>query len=119
HLAGANIVYFNGSSITVSGDIQHLAGANIVYFNGSQIDINYTTTTWPNVPSNRIEIFNIQTGFTQTEVDNLLIDLSNATTIPTSGSRIITITGNNAAPSSASASAITFLQSKGYTITTN
>ena len=119
NLAGVDTIRFIGDQIAVSGDIQHLAGANYVLFIGDQISLSYTSTSWSNAPSNRIQIQELQSGLTQNEVDNLLIDISNAASIPSSGSRIITITANNSAPSAASNSAITFLQNNGYTVNTN
>ena len=56
-------------------------------------------------------------GYPAAEVDQLLIDLATVTTW--TGSRSVNLSGGNAAPTAASASAITTLQGNGVTVVTN
>lgn len=87
-----------------------------VYFSGSNMTLTYATTTWGTIPSNRLHLRLSPGRLTQSEVDQLFIDLDNA---GTTGTAIIDLRGSNAAPSSASASARTELASRGYTVLHN
>lgn len=111
-------VFFNGSSMTLTGDISALSNVTyLVYFSGNSMTLTYTTTTWVTIPSNSV-LLSLATGYlaTSAEVDNLLIDL-NAT--GASGTGTIDLRYNNAAPTATSAEAITALQSRGWTVLTN
>ena len=55
-------------------------------------------------------------GLDSTEIDNLLIDLSGTTW---TSSKIITLTGTNAARTAASDAAVSTLEGMGVTVTTN
>jgi len=110
-------VYFNGSLMSLTGGISVLSNVSyLIYFIGSNMTLTYATTTWGTIPSNRLHLRLSPGRLTQSEVDQLFIDLDNA---GTTGTAIIDLRGSNAAPSSASASARTELASRGYTVLHN
>lgn len=87
-----------------------------LYVEGNGVNATYTTTTWAQIPLSSFRIRPATGHLTQTEVDQLLIDLA---ATGDAGSATIDLRGNNAAPSAASATAITTLQSLGHTVLTN
>ena len=136
------LTYFlcTGSN-TISGSLSALpsflltfrcSGSNTI--SGSLSDLPLSLTTFRCSGSNTISGYSLGhvfsnnfqyilslpssgSGLDSSEVDNLLIDLSQ---VPTwSGSKIVNIAGNNAARTSASDSAVAILVSKGVSVTTN
>lgn len=107
----------SNDTMTISGDLSDVSNVSYyLYIGGNQITITYTTTTWEQIPSSLLYL-RLATGhLTQAEVDQLLNDLA---ATGDAGSTTIDLRGNNAAPSSASASAITTLQTNGHTVLTN
>lgn len=117
----SDTVFFYGSSISpmiLTGDISSLSNVSyVVRFQGSNMTLTYTTTTWGTVPSDNFQLRLSPGHLTQSEVDQLFIDLNNA---GTTGTATINFGGkSNAAPSSASASARTALASRGYNLIHN
>ena len=109
--------YCTGSN-TVSGDLSDLP-SELTYFicTGSNTVSDYTAPhTWSN-SINYIKLTQAAgNGFTSTEVDNLLIDLANATWA--GGSRRVELPAPNAPRSSASDAAVATLLGKSVTVVT-
>jgi len=79
---------------------------------------SYTAShTWPNGMQRILILPASGYGLTSTQVDNLLIDLANVSTW--SGVKVVNLAGYNSARTSASNTAVTTLQGKGVTVTTN
>ena len=110
-------LYLIGSSMTVSGDLNSLKDVSFeININSSSLNLTYTPTTWSSIPNTNLVVRASSGQLTSTEVDNLLIDLDNS---GDTGTANIDLRGNSGAPTVASASAITSLQSKGYNVLTN
>ena len=104
---------------TVSGDLAVLPSV-LTYFycaGSNTISIYTTPRVWSNLMEKILSLPAAGSGLDSTEIDNLLIDLSGVTTW--SCSKIIDISGNNAARTAASDAAVATLQGKGVTVTTN
>jgi len=112
--SGLTTFYCTGSN-TISGDVTNLP-SGLTYFRctGSNTINDYTSPTIFSVSITYFLLLPVG-GLSETEVDNLLIDLD------ASGmsSGTINISGNNAARTAASDAAVTSLQGKGVTVTTN
>ena len=113
----------------ITGDIANIKVNTTSYtlgslsFIGPNQQLTYSTRTWPSIPGNGgiYTYFNINLGsgkLSQTDIDQLLVDLS-LSTASGSGSRIIYLNGNNAVPSSVGMNAISILASRGFTIIYN
>ena len=128
-------------STTISGSVAGLTGLTVLYVTGSNTlawDINDTPAgvyylriiglnqiatytaghTWLATTMQYVLISPVAPGLSETEVDNLLIDLA-ASTSAWAGSKVVWLAGNNAARSAASDAAVTYLQGLGVTITTS
>ena len=111
--------FFCSGSNTVSGDIANLP-SSLTYFrcSGSNTISDYTIPhTWTTKPANFILIPAGVGGLSESEIDNLLIDFD-ADLVWAAGNEI-TLTGTNAARSSASNAAVTNMTNEGATVTTN
>jgi len=109
--------YYNSGSNTTSGDIASLPSGLTYYRNlgFNRVD-TYTSGHTFNSSMNYFEHLPAAGyGLDSTEVDNLLIDLDSSGM----SSGTITLSGNNAARTSASDAAVTSLQGKGVSVTTN
>ena len=106
---------------TIGGAIGSLP-SSLTFFKltGGGADISYSTHTWGN-PTTHVYINGDSAAYslTSTEVDNLLINLAAATWDVYSGYGSVWLAGNNGARTSASNAAVTTLQGKGVTVTTN
>lgn len=94
---------------------------NFYYFlvYGSNTISDYTTSTWTQTSFNHYEVTPAAgSGLSSSEVDQLLIDMDTGITWSGSG-KMLWLAGNNAARTSASDAAVTSLQGKGVTVTTN
>ena len=106
-------------SNTVSGDIANLP-TSLTYFSchGSNTVSDYTTPhTWTTKPAAFILVPVGAGGLSTTEIDNLLIDFD--ADLTWASGNVITLTGTNAARSSASDAAVTNMTTEGATVTTN
>ena len=103
---------------TLSGDIANLPnGLTFFDMHGSNIIADYTSKTWTTKPT-VCELVPVSPGGLSTaEVDQLLIDLDDDLTWASGD--VITLTGTNAVPSSASDAAVNNMTSEGATVTTN
>ena len=109
--------YLNTGQNTTTGDIANLPSGLTYYNNQGQNQVNQYTSgrVWNSSISYFLSRPASGYGLTSAMVDNLLIDLD------ASGmsSGTIYLDGNNAARTSASDAAVTSLQGKGVTVTTN
>jgi len=116
----SGLTYFNcQGSNTVSGDLADIPSGVLTFdCQGLNQISDYTAGyTWNN-NINRIYLSQAATyGFTETEVDSLLVNASAATWA--GAVRVLWIAGVNAARSAASDAAVTTLQGKSVTVTTN
>ena len=118
-----NFYYFlvYGSN-TITGDLSSLNGLSALYYfqvYGSNTISDYTTSTWTQTSFNHYEVTPAAgSGLSSSEVDQLLIDMDTGITWSGSG-KMLWLAGNNAARTSASDAAVTSLQGKGVTVTTN
>ncbi len=115
---GLTNLYVAGSN-TLSGNIADAPGGltNLAVFGSNTLSDYAAGRVWAN---NMRQLYLRQAtgyGLNTSEVDNLLIDLSNVSTWSTE--KVVNIAGNNASRSSASDSAVLTLQGKGVTVTTN
>jgi hypothetical protein len=113
------IYFYCLGSNTISGDLNDLSSGIIrLDIRGSNTIADYTSghifsdlfTTFTFIPTG-------VGGLSATEIDNLLIDMNTSWT--TTRTATITLTGTNAARTSASDAAVTALKAKGRTIVTN
>lgn len=112
---GTVVIIGTSGDFNFTGDFGNLKKAKRRIVTTSNTPMSYTSTEWETVPySNNI----MGEGLNISEVDNLIIDLSNANSFPTSGARVLDFR-RNSAPSSASASAIIILQNAGFSVLTN
>ena len=109
-------------SNTITGDLSSLNGLSALYYflvYGSNTISDYTTSTWTQTSFNHYEVTPAAgSGLSSSEVDQLLIDMDTGITWSGSG-KMLWLAGNNAARTSASDAAVTSLQGKGVTVTTN
>jgi hypothetical protein len=114
--AGLTTFLCQGSN-TVSGSLADLpAGLTTFLCYGSNTISDYTTKTWTTKPATFILIPVSPGGLSETEVNQLLIDLD--TTFDwTTGT--ITLTGTNAAPTGAGLTAAQNMAAEGATVTVN
>jgi len=106
-------------SNTISGDIANLP-TGLTYFNcyGSNTISDYTTPhTWTTKPATFILVPVAPGGLSESEIDNLLIDFD--ADLTWSSGNVITLTGANAARSTASDAAVSNMVAEGCSITTN
>jgi hypothetical protein len=119
--AGLTSFWARSANNTITGSLNSLpSNINNFWVEGSNtIDTYIAGRNWPSNMSNFIlKSTTVGTGLTSTEVDNLLIDLDSGNTWAASTS--LTITGvYHAARTFASNAAVTSLQGKGVTVTTN
>lgn len=103
---------------TISGDIDDLADLTYIDLRGSNVVKNYTSgKTWAD-NQNTVKIIQASgSGFSATEIDNILIDLANVTNW--TGAKVIYLPHPNNARTSASDAAVTTLEGKSVTITLN
>ena len=114
----SNMTYYSNLGLnTTTGDIADLPSTMIYYWNKGRNTVD--TYTSGHTFSSSIYNFRHEPytgyGLTSTMVDNLLIDLD--TSVMSSGS--ISLTGNNAARTTASDTAVSNLQGRGVTVDTN
>jgi hypothetical protein len=105
--------------VPISGDIGALPDLLILWIEENSSTLSYTGgSTWKSL-MNDVKILPATSyGLTSTQVDNILIDLNTyVTTWQTP--KTINLAGNNAARTSASNAAVTSLQGKEVTVTTN
>jgi hypothetical protein len=125
-----NLTYYNNQgSNTTSGSLSNLPVNIAFYLNTGLNTVNDYTAgrTWHNPMRTIMSLpTSASGGLSSTEVDNLLIDLANVATWtvvnPASESKLINISGNNAARTVGSPTvdaAVATLISKGVTVTTN
>jgi len=114
NLVGLSPTYIDLSSTNVTGDIAALASISsltYLYLNSSSIS-KYTQGALPNWDGCNIYIQNL--GLTQQEVDDFLCDLNTSSTAST---KVLNISGTNAAPSASGLACVTSLDAKGWTVT--
>ena len=105
-------------SNTLSGDIANLpSGLTYLSVGGSNTIADYTSKTWTTKPATFKLIPVSPGGLSTAEIDQLLIDLDDDLTWASGD--VITLTGTNAVPSSASDAAVNNMTSEGATVTTN
>ena len=105
-------------SNTLSGDIANLpSGLLYVKLLGSNTIADYTSKTWTVKPATFKIVPVSPGGLSTAEIDQLLIDLDDDLTWASGD--VITLTGTNAVPSSASDAAVNNMTSEGATVTTN
>jgi hypothetical protein len=109
--------YLSSGNNTTSGDIANLPSGLAYYRNygSNQVDTYTAGRVWDSGVDYIEHKPAAGYGLSSTEVDNLLIDLDNSGM----SSGTIDLSGNNAARTSASDAAVTSLQGKGVTVTTN
>lgn len=109
----------DASGANISFDLKDLPrNVTYLYVSGSNTISDYTTPhTWITKPATFHIVPVGAGGLSTVEIDNLLIDLD-ADLVWSSGNTI-TLTGTNAARSSASDAAVANMESEGATITTN
>jgi hypothetical protein len=114
----AGLTYFRcyGSN-TVSGSLADLP-AGLTYFNcqGSNTIDTYTTRTWTTKPSTFTLVPVSPGGLSETEINQLLVDLDEDLDWTTG---TITLIGTNAAPTGAGLIAVNNMRSEGATVTVN
>lgn len=107
-------------TINITGNITNIPLGIDQFVCNSRLSDYTSGRNWSG--SNIIEfICNNETsyGLSSTEVDDLLIDLNATANWDSSGPKTLTIKGSNGARTAASNSAVTSLQGKGVTVTTN
>ena len=115
------ITYFEiRGSNTITGNLSSLNSVITVFAcSGINTIADYTSgKDWANLMNTFYLVAASGGGLSETEIDNLIIDLDNGNTWGGSG-RTLYLKGTNAAPTAASLAARTSLVSKGVTITTN
>jgi len=119
-LLPATLTFFRTDAIfsTIFGNLASIPSNITIYItSSSQVDDYTSGRIWANNQNTVQSLTAIGFGLTSTEVDNLLIDLSNV--VNWTGARLISIAGNNAARTIASDAAVLILIGKGVTIITN
>jgi len=114
--AGMKSFVCRGNDVAVFGDLADLP-AGIYYFDCGGIVSEYTGKTWTTKPGTFKLVPVSPGGLSTAEVDQLLIDFD--ADLTWSSGDVITLTGTNAARSSASDAAVTNMTNEGATITTN
>ena len=115
--SGLTILYVSGSN-TLTGDVANMpSGVTYLAVSGSNTIADYTSKTWTTKPATFKIIPVSPGGLSTAEVDQLLIDLDDDLTWASGD--VITLTGTNAVPSSASDAAVNNMTSEGATVTTN
>ena len=115
--SGLTTLYVSGSN-TLSGDVVNLpSGLTTLNVSGSNTIADYTSKTWTTKPATFRFIPVSPGGLSTAEIDQLLIDLDDDLTWASGD--VITLTGTNAVPSSASDAAVNNMTSEGATVTTN
>lgn len=107
-----------GDSNTISGNVADLP-TTLTYFSceGSNTISDYTTKTWAVKPATLILVPTGVGGLSESEIDQLFIDLD--TDLTWASGDIITLTGTNAAPSATSATARSNIIGEGCAVTKN
>lgn len=111
--------YSNSGLNTVTGSINSLP-ATVTIFENQGLNTVNSYTAGKVFSNNMLRFIHLPasgSGLTSAMVDALLIDLAPLTW--GSGTKILNLAGNNAARTSASNTAVTTLQGKGVTVTTN
>jgi len=116
-IPNATIVSIYGSN-TVTGNLSSIPNATIVAIYGSNTVSDYTARSWPSSMRHVAVVPVSPGGLSAPEVDQLLINLAAYVTTWVM-EKTVRLTGTNAAPTAASASAITTLQGRGVTVVTN
>ena len=119
-LLPATLTFFRTDAIfsTIFGNLASIPSNITIYItSSSQVDDYTSGRIWANNQNTVQSLTAIGFGLTSTEVDNLLIDLSNV--VNWTGARLISIAGNNAARTIASDAAVLILIGKGVTVITN
>jgi hypothetical protein len=110
--------YINLGSNTTTGDIANLPSGLTYYYNtGSNTTNTYTAGRIWKTPFEYFYLRSV-TGLSTTAVDNILIDMASSITT-SAGNKTIDLQGTNGARTSASNSAVTYLQGIGFTVLTN
>ena len=115
----SGLTYFRcyGSN-TVSGDLTNLpSGLATFYSYGSNTVSDYTGKAWTTKPAMFVLVPVGAGGLSEAEIDQLLIDFDDD--LAWAAGNMITLTGTNAARSTASDAAVTSLEGEGVTVTTN
>jgi hypothetical protein len=109
-VTGSNTLYGNVTAVP--------SGLITLYITGLSTLSAYTSRSWP-TSMRQVYLTPVSPGgLSSTAVDQLLIDLAAYVTTWTI-EKVVTLTGANAARTSASATAVTTLQGRGVTVTTN
>ena len=116
--SGLTYLHVTGSN-TLSGDVTAVpSGLITLYITGLSTLSAYTSRSWP-TSMRQVCLTPVSPGgLSSTAVDQLLIDLAAYVTTWTT-EKVVTLTGANAARTPASATAVTTLQGRGVTVTTN
>ena len=115
--SGLTYLYVVGSN-TITGDVANLpSGLTYLKIYGNNTIADYTSKTWTTKPTMFTLVPVSPGGLSTAEVDQLLIDLDDDLTWASGD--VITLTGTNAVPSSASDAAVNNMTSEGATVTTN
>ena len=105
-------------SNTVSGDVGNLpSGLTYFYCLGSNTISDYSGKTWTTRPDTFVLVPVGAGGLSEAEIDQLLIDFDDD--LAWASGNTITLTGTNAARSTASDAAVTSLEGEGVAVTTN
>mgnify|MGYP006886064255 FL=1 len=109
-VTGSNTLYGNVTAVP--------SGLITLYITGLSTLSAYTSRSWP-TSMRQVYLAPVSPGgLSSTAVDQLLIDLAAYVTTWTT-EKVVTLTGANAARTPASATAVTTLQGRGVTVTTN